>query len=329
VSLKSVVAAIKRNKRFLITAHVNLEGDALGSELAFLGLLKALGKEAVIVNEDPVPYGYDFLPGADKIIQYRENMENPGFDCFVALDCSNLKRCGEVYRLNNRGNPVINIDHHVSNDFFADINWVEPHLSSACEMVYLLYSNIGVPLNKAVALCLYAGLLTDTGSFRYSNTTSSVHMIAARLLEYGIDASDVYRRIYSSIPAQDIKLLAQILPKMKFSCGGKVVWFSVPGRILRKTKPVFDLSENILNFGRSVGGTEVVILFKENLGSKKEVRVNFRSDGKINVNIIAKIFGGGGHRTASACTVSGTLKSVCAAVLEKTEGLICRRLKAA
>lgn len=324
---RKLVEAIRKNKKFVITAHVNLEGDALGSELALCRLLRAMGKNALVINEDATPCEYDFLPGSDKIIQYRDNMKKPDFDCFVAIDCSNLKRCGEVYRLNDKNRPLINIDHHISNDFFGRINWVQPQLSSACEMVFWLYKKMGVALTRESALCLYAGILTDTGSFRYNNTTSSVHGIVARLLKYGINAADIYRRIYSSIPAQDMRLLTEILPRMRFLCGGRIVWFAVEAAILKRRKATFDLGESILNFGRSIRGAEVVILFKENLGEKKEVRVNFRSHGKVDVNRIAREFGGGGHPTASACTVSGSLSGVCAAVLKKTEGSLSAAAK--
>ena len=128
MSIKKVIEKIKSNKSFLITAHTNLEGDALGSEMAFYNLLSKLNKRSLIVNEDPVPYPYQFLPGLKKVRPYKMFLRNkPDFDCFVVLDCSDLQRTGEVYRLNSENKPIINIDHHISNLMFGDVNWVEPN----------------------------------------------------------------------------------------------------------------------------------------------------------------------------------------------------------
>lgn len=319
MSLKKVIAGIKRNKNFLITTHMNLEGDALGSELAFWRLLKAFGKRATIVNEDNLPYGYDFLPQVYSIKKYKDNLKNIKFDCFVTLDCSGLSRCGGVQRLNLGKKPVINIDHHISNENFGDINWVEPHASSACEMIYKLYKKLGVPLDRDSALCLYAGIVTDTGSFRYSNTTSFVHKITAELLRYELNVPGIYQNIYGNVPLADARLLTRILPQMRFKAGGRVAWFTVPRHLLKNQRITFDLTENILSFGRMIKGVEVTVLFKENLGTRNEVRVNFRSQGKVNVNKIAAFFGGGGHRTASACTIAGSLDETRKKVLKKIE----------
>jgi len=325
VSLKRAVECIRKNKNFLITAHTNLEGDALGSELAFYYLVKALGKRAVIVNEDAVPYGYDFLPGLNNIIRYKDNLKGIKFDCFAILDCSGLKRCGEVYRINRDKKPVLNIDHHISNENFADVNWVEPHVSSCCEMIYKLYKEMRVAINKPSAFCLYVGMLTDTGSFRYSNTSSFVHKAVAELVGYGLNPAEIYKNIYARVPYEDMKILADILPKMNLLAEGKVVWFEIPRRALKDKVISFDLSESILNFGRSIKDVEVVVLFKENFGLKKEIRINFRSQGKVDVNKIASYFGGGGHRSASACTMRTSLKEARRKVLQKIEEIVAKQ----
>lgn len=320
MSLKKIIAQIRKNRNFLITAHVNLEGDALGSELAFYHLIKKLGKNAVIVNEDELPYGYDFLPYVDKVVKYRDNLKNINFDCFVALDCSDLKRTGEVWRLNKCDKPVINIDHHISNDHFGTYNWVVPHASSACELVYKLYRQMKIELDELSAICLYAGILCDTGSFRYTNTSALTHRAAADLLKYNINPLEVYRNVFGNYPLSDIKLIAKILNNIQTDPKGKLVWFEAKKEQLKKYKKIrADLSDQVLTFGRQVKGVEVVVLFKENLGPKSEVHVNFRSEGKVDVNQIAKLFGGGGHRAASGCTISGRLDEIKKKVLKKIE----------
>jgi bifunctional oligoribonuclease and PAP phosphatase NrnA len=311
MDIKTVIAFIREHKRFLISSHTNMEGDALGSELAFAFLLKKLGKTPVIVNEDGVPYGYDFLPGIGMITRYSGAMRELQFDCFVALDCSDLHRTGEVYRLNTGRRPVLNIDHHVSNSNFGDVNWVDPRACCACELVWRLYKKLRVPISKDAATALYAGILTDTGSFRYSNTTSATHAIASELVAKGVDVPAVHRNIYGNIPYGDLKLLSQILPTMQRSSDGKIVWFEIGRELLKKQKKIyFDLSESILNFARSLKGVEVVVLFKENVSTEGEVRVNFRSQGIVDVNAIAQMFGGGGHRTASGTTIKGELAHI-------------------
>jgi phosphoesterase RecJ-like protein len=317
VGLEKVVAAVKKHKRFLITSHTNPEGDALGAELAFYFLVKELGKEAVIVNEDDLPYGYDFLPGKGRIIRYGRQAREVDFDCLAVLDCSDLERTGEVYRLNASGKPVINIDHHISNELFGDENLVDPHASSTCEMIYRLYRRMKIPVSRDAAICLYTGLIADTGSFRFSNTTSLTHRIASDLLKHDFSVPFIYRNIYENIPYQDMRLLSRILPGMHRESAGRIIWFEIPHRMLRHKKLCFDLSEHVLSFGRSIKDVEVVVLFKENLGVRNEIRVNFRSNGALDVNKVAAHFGGGGHRTASGATVRGKLADIRRKVLAK------------
>jgi len=317
VSLKKVVDCVKKHKNFLITSHTNLEGDALGSELAFLNLVRKLGKAATVINEDNLPYGYDFLPQKNKLIKYKDNLKGIEFDCFVALDCSDLSRTGEVYRLNSEKKTILNIDHHISNRNFGNINWVEPHASSCSEMIYKLYKALHLPLDRDTAILLYTGILTDTGSFRYSNVSSFTHRAVSELLKFNLDVSRIYKSVYENIPFEDMKLLGKILPGMRRDVKGRIVWFQVKQNILRNKKLSFDLSEHILSFGRAVKDAQVVVLFKENLGVKNEIRVNFRSQGRADVNKIAQFFGGGGHKTASGATVRGKLDEVRKKVLAK------------
>ncbi len=320
MSIRKIIAQIKEHDNFLITSHVNLEGDALGSELAFSRLIKALGKNAVIVNEDNPPYGYEFFPGVDTIRKYKDNLKDIKFDCFVALDCSDLKRTGEVYRLNSGFKPVLNIDHHISNVKFGQFNWIEPRASSCCEMIYELYEKSGVKIDKETALLLYAGIVADSGSFRYSNTSSRTHKIVSGLLKYGLDVVEVYKNLFGNIPLADMKLIAKVLNDIHSKAQGKIIWFQIKAAMLRKHKMIYaDLTDYVLSFARAIKGAEVVVLFKENLGTKFEVRVNFRSQGEIDVNEIAKFFGGGGHKSASGCTIRGSIGQVSKKVLKKID----------
>lgn len=309
-SLRKVAVAIKKHKRFIITAHTSPEGDAIGAELAFFHLLKKLGKSAVIINEDPTPVEYNFLPGKDKIKVYKPGLNSIDFDCLAVLDCSDLSRTGQVHKLNKYNKPVINIDHHISNSNFGDVNLVCAEASSASELVYSLYKYMRVPIDKDSALLLYVGIMTDTGSFRYSNTTSFTHNIVGELIRFGIDIRQAYKNIYENIPLIDAQLLIKILSGVHITAGGRIAWCSVPAKLLRNKKLSFDLSDHILSFIRSIKDAQVAALFRENLGTKKEIRFNLRSNGQVDVNKIAKVFGGGGHKTASGCTLAGELSLV-------------------
>lgn len=331
MSPEKVIACIKSNKHFLITTHLNLEGDALGSEIAFFRLLKSMGKQASIINQDSTPPEYNFLPGINKIKKFlprrrrripqkagEKNYRNTKFDCFAILDCSDLRRCGDVAKINIDNKPILNIDHHISNERFGDVNWIEPNASSTAEMIYKLYRKLHLPIDRNTAIALYVGILTDTGSFHYPNTNSLTHRVVSDLLRFNLNIAQIYKNIYENIPFEGMKLLSRILPTMTLVLKGKVVWFQIKQDLLKKHKGIFfDLTEHVLNFARAIKDTEVAVIFKENLGAKQEVRVNLRSQGKIDVNRIARFFGGGGHKTASGATVRGKIEDVRLRVLNK------------
>ncbi len=317
MSIEKTIACIKRYNSFLITTHTNPEGDALGSEFAFSSLLNKLGKTALIMNEDDTPSEYDFISANIEVKKYKSNLKRINFDCFVFLDCADLKRTGEVYRINTENKPILNIDHHISNSGFGSVNWIEPGSSCCAEMVYKLYKRLNIPLDREAALFLYTGILSDTGSFRYSNTTSFTHQVVSELLKERLDIPQIYRNIYEDIPYQGMRLVSRVLSGMKRHFAGKVVSFEIKQNLLKNKKLTFDLSDEVLRFGRAIKGIEVTALFKENLGMKNEIRVNLRSTGLIDVNKIASFFNGGGHKTASGATIKGELRQVKKRVLAK------------
>jgi phosphoesterase RecJ-like protein len=184
-------------------------------------------------------------------------------------------------------------------------------------MVYRLFKETKVALNREAAMALYAGILTDTGSFRYSNTSRFTHQAAAELLKFNIDVVQVYKYCYENIPFADMKTLAVMLGGIRREADGKVIWCQIPRTLLKKDSDTFDLGDHILSFCRSIKGVEVVALFREQFGRRDEVRVNFRSQSKVDVNKIASYFGGGGHKTAAGATVKGSLASVRRKVLQK------------
>jgi len=323
MGLNEICRSIKKYNNFLITAHTSPEGDALGSQLGFYNLIKKLGKQATIVSDDQLPPGYDFLPGIKHIRRLGKEFKYINFDCLVVLDCTDLKRTGRVYKLKHGHQPVLNIDHHISNQIFGDVNWVNVHASSCAEMIYKLHKRLHLSLDKDTALVLYTGIMTDTGSFRYSNTSSSTFKAAAELLKFGINVAQIYRYTYENIPPLEVKLLLKFLSKIKFFGQGRIAAFQIDAESFRGKKTSMDLADQCLSFGRAIKGVEVVVLFKHNSGLKSQVRVNLRSQGRVDVNKIAAFFGGGGHKTAAGCTIDGGFSVVRRKVMAK----ICQELK--
>ncbi|MCX5699322.1 MAG: bifunctional oligoribonuclease/PAP phosphatase NrnA [Candidatus Omnitrophica bacterium] len=323
MSLNEICRSIKKHNNFLITAHTSPEGDALGSVLGFYNLIKKLGKQAIIISDDQLPYGYDFLPGINHIRRLGKKFKYIKFDCLVVLDCADLKRTGRVYKLKTNSQPVLNIDHHISNQIFGDVNWVNPRASSCSEMIYHLHKRLGLAMDKDTALVLYTGMMTDTGSFRYSNTASSTFKAVAELLKFGVNVAQTYRYAYENIPPPEVRLLLKLLSKIKFFGQSRIAVFEINSELLRGKKIGIDLADHVLSFGRAIRGVEVVVLFKNNLRPKSQVRVNLRSQGRVDVNKIAAFFGGGGHKTAAGCTIPGGFLAARRKVIAK----ICQSLK--
>jgi len=326
--MEEVIEAIKKNKKFLITAHVNLEGDSLGSQLAMKELLIGMGKSVCILDNDAVPDHYKFLPKAYEVSNDFDI--NRDFDVAVVLDCPTIKRVGKVGKvIKDKAKLVINIDHHISNEKFGDINWVDPRASSAGEMVYRLYKETGVKVTKEVALSLYIAILTDTGSFNYDNTSSVTHEIAGELLGYGLDPALVSESVYERRSVEDIRLLALVLDTLKVNNDGTIAYMEVTKEMLDKTDANMTKSEGLINYARSIDKVKVAVLFKEDLKDKNKINISFRSKGNgetIDVNKIASTFGGGGHMRASGCIVEGSLKEAERKILEKIEQELKRKV---
>ena len=316
MSVKKVVQAIKKHKSFLISAHVDLEGDALGSEIALAYLLKKLKKKAFIVNQDGVPECYKFLPGRNMIVKGRNI---PFFDTALIVDCSDLRRIGKVKGSIAEDKFIINIDHHLSNEKFGHVNWVDDKASSASEMIYRLYKEFNLSVPKEAALALYAGISTDTGFFKYSNTRALTLKITSELLNHGFDSYKVYKTIYQNIPLADMRSVADIISGFKTDGANKIAWVSISKKagegILKG-----ELTDMIFGFLRSIKDIEVAVIFREK--GKAVTKVNLRAQGKVNVGKLAVSFGGGGHKNASGFSLNKNIITARKLVLSKIKNLI-------
>lgn len=317
--MKTILKRLKQYERFLIATHVNPDPDAVCSELAMSEFLRKLGKKVVIVHEEPLAERLKIFPGVKEIVSM-EGRESLVCDAIVVLDCGDRQRVGRVERLFDSGIPVINIDHHITNTGFGDVNLVKPQASSTAEILYELFKAARFRLTQTMAVNLYAGLMTDTGCFRYDNTTSKTHAIAAELMKFDIRASWIYQQIYETIPLQDLKMFSQVVSSFQVCYDGQIVVVELNRQTVKNFSDSFDLRDAIFKYLRPIQGVKVMVIFTEM--SAKETRVNFRSSGFLNVAQLAHYFDGGGHKNASGCQISAALKPARKLVLDE----VARRL---
>jgi phosphoesterase RecJ-like protein len=312
---RAVVDALKGYQSFSVSTHVSPEGDALGSAVALALALRAAGKSADVVIKDAVPAYLDFLPVQGVVL--RRDTLPPGYDVLAIVDCGDLGRTGMFDHTPPPVKLVVNIDHHVTNRGFGGLNWIEPDATASGQMVYEVIRAWGLPLSREIALCLYTTLLTETGSFRYSNTRPATLRMAAELLECGVEAAVVSQAIYDRNSPGRLKLLGELLRGMERHPNGKIAWVTVTQDIFRATGTSPEDTEEMVNYPRSLKGVEVAVLFRE--VNSTQYKISLRSQGRVNVANVAERFGGGGHRNAAGCTVQGGLASVKEQVLKAVE----------
>ena len=309
--------------RVALTTHVNADGDGSGSEVALWHLLTRLGVRAAITNPTPFPNRFGFLlqgaPGADKTAQAVKHLQRA--DAIIVLDISDVGRLGHLGRIvAERKVPVLCIDHHTSDGTLPD----GPRLADAdaCatgELVYDLATVAGWTITPEVARALYVALLTDTGGFRFSNTSPRALRIAAHLLEHGVTPDEMYREIYASESEGKMRLLAEVLATLVVEQDHNVAWVTVPPGALGRHGVEADELEGVVEFARAIRGVRLAILFRELANGR--IKVSLRSLGDIDVAALAESFGGGGHRRAAGVSLEGSLASVQSLVLREARSV--------
>ncbi len=295
--LRSVAKLILKEKQFVIATHTQPDGDAIGSLLGLGLLLKQMNKKSFVSWGEPIviPLQYAFLPGLELLQDSRECPQKPSN--FIAIDCANLKRLGILKEPAQNASILVNIDHHGDNDKFGHINVVDENISACAELIFYLSKILNQKLNRDIALCLYTGMVTDTGRFQYSNTSIQTFQAAKELLEYGISPNYVFQNVYENIPFSYTKLLGLSLSKAKFLPDLGFIYTSILQKDLALTEARMEEAENLIDFLRAVKGTRVAAVLKEM--SNGSIRVSLRSRDGINVAKIAERFGGGGHPNAA------------------------------
>ncbi|MEW6095967.1 MAG: bifunctional oligoribonuclease/PAP phosphatase NrnA [bacterium] len=314
--LSPIVNVLQKEDNFIITSHIRPEGDSIGSQLAIAILLQKLGKKVTIINEDPPPKIYHFLPQCEKIITYSPEYEKSSFDVGIILDCNQFERVGNVASIVRNTPIIINIDHHPDSSGIGEYNYIDTKASACAEQIYMIIKAMDFKLDYDLALPVYVGIMTDTGSFKQVNTTPLSHKIVAELLDCGIEPNEIASKIYEVNTVASVKLLGQILSGLKTIQDGRVVVANITQKMLKETGFTIDIEpERIIDQIRSIKGVEIIVLFRD-LGQNK-VKVNLRSKVCFNVSEIAKIFNGGGHIRAAGCVVEGTLSTVEKSVLKE------------
>jgi len=304
-----VLELLQSGRRVLLLAHLYPDGDVLGSQLGLGLALRAVGRPVTFACRHPVPEPYHFLPGAGEIQQWKEGRGE--FDVVVTLDTPDPSRVGGLLEgCRQPGTRVLNIDHHGDNRRYGDVNWIQPGASATGEMVFELVEAAGLPLTREVAVNLYTAIVTDTGSFRYSNTSPKTHRITARLCEAGAQPAEVAQQLYETRHLAGLHLLGRILQQVETSPDGAIAWVVIDRS--QVASPDLLEAEDFVTYPRSLRPAKVAVLFRELPG---EVKVSFRAKGEVDVARIAARFGGGGHRNAAGVVIKGDLTQAKALVL--------------
>ena len=327
--IRDVLKALNAANSILLTTHVNADGDGTGCQAAMASWLRARGKDAWIVNPTPFPDGFSFLlpdpswsldPDSTRVKELAGS-----FDLAVILDTAEVSRVGRVMRLMEEL-PRVVVDHHPPGpEPISGVSFRDAEASATGELVFDLMKGAGAEISPEVALGLYVAILTDTGSFRFSNASPEAHRVAADLLEAGVDPEETHRRIYGNYPLRRLRLLQAALPELEVDPSGALAWMTVPTGAFQELSATSDDLEGLVDYPREIQGVEVGILFRE--ASRGATKVSFRSNGDVDVNALARVFGGGGHVKAAGALVNGPLPEVREQVLEVARKAVQARIR--
>lgn len=292
----------------ILATHINPDGDALGSMLGFADILEASGKKVLRYLEEPVSQIYRFLPGCGQVQtdmdRVRDFAREAGDGCVVVcLDCGDKERLGKSGPALMQIRPCLVIDHHRGNGGYGDTFWIEPERSSTGEMVFDLARHLGYPISTKAAECLFAAIVTDTGSFKYASTSSHTFHVAHELVKYGVRPGSISKKLYDNYSLGRLRLMQEVLATLEMHLKDKIAVIRVTQRMLERTFTTMEDTENFINLPRSVRTTRVAVFLKE--VDDTTVSVSMRARGECDVSAVAAMFGGGGHRNASGFRMTG------------------------
>jgi len=314
--IREILRIIDSNKRFLVASHEGPDGDAMASTLALTNALRELGKEVVAFNKDSVPVDFTFLPGSETIVNSLD--DNESFDVGFVLDAGELRRAGA--HLREKCRTLINIDHHPFSENFGDVYFVDEKASATGALIYRILKEMGYRFSPEVALCIYTAILSDTGSFRYSNADPEAFNVAAEMVSVGVSPWDVASGLYESQDEKRLRLLATVLDTLTVSPCRRYASVTATLSMMERTGTGPEYTDGFINYPRSVRDVEVALFFRE--VSPGNYKVGFRSKGKLDVGAIARELGGGGHHNASGAMVQGELDAVRNSVFSRLDSLL-------
>ncbi len=307
LKIRDIITALHNHERFMVFTHVHPDGDALGALVAMQLILRRMGKRADTHTPDPFPSEYAFLANVQEI--KNKVSESMDYDAAILVDCGDLERVGDKFLDTVKATPfLINIDHHLVSKPFGNASWVQTSASSTCEMLFDLCMNLSLAPDRALATALYTGILTDTGSFRFSNTNARVFEVISALVGFGADPARIASSVYDSASPEKLKLLARVLDSMELHASSRLVTAELSRSMMSGSSSNYMESEGFINHLRSVKSADMAIFFRET--GEGLIHVSMRSRGDINVAKLAQRYGGGGHRQAAACRIPGDLRSV-------------------
>lgn len=322
---QKLVDKIQPSEKILLTTHHNPDGDGLGSEAALYHCLARIGKSPLILNSSPLPMEYTFLNEDGIFNTYRSEAEIGEllkFDLVIILDAGGTERLGHFGPvLKNMNLPMVCIDHHPFNNFpDGNISVIDVEASATAALVFeFIRYFVPQTLDLKIATALYTGIMTDTGSFRFENTTADTLRSAAELLQYGVRPDLIYRNVYENYRPERMRLLGIILQNVQYEFENRLAWFYITHTQIKAAGAILDEVDGFTDFVRSIRGVEIAVMFLQVRG--KRTRMNFRSKGHYTVNDIARQFGGGGHPYAAGLILDKNLdeciQTVLPAVREK------------
>jgi len=305
--IQQIAQLIENNRSFLVVAHENPDGDAVGSTLGLANALREMGKEVVAFNIDGIPELMRFLPGSDQLVT--RLVESDRFDVAFVLDAGALQRTRIPVEKICR--TLVNIDHHPHSEF-GDICYLDTSASATAVMIWRILEACNYRISLDVAKPLYLGILSDTGSFRYSSANEEAFSVAGKLLGMGLNAWDIASRLYESLAPERMRLLGLVLPTLEISSCGRYASVAMTEEMLTQVGASEEHTDGFVNYPRAIRGVEVALFFRQ-IGQDK-YKISFRSRGLIDVGAIARSLGGGGHHNAAGANISGTLSEARAAV---------------
>jgi len=297
--INQIIKHLKKSKNIFLASHIHPDGDAIGSTLAMGLSLKALGKDVTLYNESLISAVYHFIPSVKMFVNHVSDLSV--YDCALIVDCGNIQRIGAVSEHISRIPVVINIDHHITNTRFGNFQIVDEKACASAEIIYDIIKKMAIPLSKNIATALYTAILTDTGSFRFSNTNRQAFKICEEMVGLGIDPYDVSQHVYGTYSLGRIRLLNLVLDSIEISDNGKLSMMSLTQEMLEETGTELEDGNDLINYARIIEDVKVAVLIQEQKknNGKPLFHVSLRSDGTVNVADIAFSFGGGGHCCAA------------------------------